>query len=234
MELGIILTPSARSKAYIQKILKNKFSLSEIIFLNDGKIEPDFEQEEIFESNRNGFDISESVLSTLEKNNLSFKEFDFIDINNQELVNFIAKSNSDFFIFSGGGILKDSILNTDKKFIHFHPGIVPQYRGSTCFYYSILKENNCGVTSFLMDKNLDTGDIIYQKKFKKPSHEFIDDVYDAHIRSETMLDVLNKKLLNKKKFKKQSKEGNTYYIIHPILKHIAILSCIKNLKNKSN
>ena len=83
MELGIILTPSARSKAYIQKILKNKFSLSEIIFLNDGKIEPDFEQEEIFESNRNGFDISESVLSTLEKNNLSFKEFDFIDINNQ-------------------------------------------------------------------------------------------------------------------------------------------------------
>ena len=228
MELGIILTPSARSKAYIQKILKNKFSLSEIIFLNDGKIEPDFEQEEIFESNRNGFDISESVLSTLEKNNLSFKEFDFIDINNQELVNFIAKSNSDFFIFSGGGILKDPILNTDKKFIHFHPGIVPQYRGSTCFYYSILIENQCGVTAYFMDKNIDTGKIIFQKFFEPPNHKFLDNVYDSFIRSETLIEVLKNNLLKSDNFNEQPIEGKTYHIIHPVLKHIAILSCIND------
>ena len=189
MELGIILTPSARSKAYIQKILENKFSLCEIIFLNDGKIEPNFEQEEIFESNRHGFDISESVLSTLKKNNLLFKEFKFIDINNQELVNFISKSNSDFFIFTGGGILRDSILNTGKKFIHFHPGIVPKYRGSTCFYYSILNENQCGVTAYFMDKNIDTGKIILQKFFEPPNHKFLDDVYDSFIRSETLVEV---------------------------------------------
>jgi hypothetical protein len=48
-----------------------------------------------------------------------------------------------------------------------------------------------------------------------------------------MLDLFNKKLLNKK-FKKQKPKGNTYYIIHPVLKHIATLSCILDLKNKSN
>ena len=228
MELGIILTPSARSKAYIQKILENKFSLCEIIFLNDGKIEPNFEQEEIFESNRHGFDISESVLSTLKKNNLLFKEFKFVDINNQELVNFISKSNSDFFIFTGGGILRDSILNTGKKFIHFHPGIVPKYRGSTCFYYSILNENQCGVTAYFMNKNIDTGKIILQKFFEPPNHKFLDDVYDSFIRSETLVEVFKKNLLKSDNFNDQPIEGETYYIIHPVLKHIAILSCIND------
>ena len=77
-----------------------------------------------------------------------------------------------------------------------------------------------------MNEGLDTGDIIYQRMFEKPAHEFIDDVYDAHIRSEAMLDLFDKKLLNSKKFQKQNSEGNSYYIIHPVLKHIAILSCI--------
>ena len=228
MKLGIILTPGARSKAYIQKILENNFSLCEIIFLNDDKIEPDFEQEEIIESKRNGFDISESVFSTLEKNNLTFKEFKFIDINNQELVNFISKSDSDFFIFTGGGILRDSILNTGKKFIHFHPGIVPKYRGSTCFYYGILNENQCGVTAYFMDKNIDTGKIILQKFFEPPNHKFLDNVYDSFIRSETLVEVFKKNLLKSDNFNDQPIEGETYYIIHPVLKHIAILSCIND------
>ena len=233
-KIDIILTPDTRSKAYITKIIKNKIKIDEIIFLDDQRKEKKFKKNIIEESKKCGFDISKSVKNIINENNLMVKKFNFVDINNTKLIKYIKKSGVEFFIFTGGGILKEDILNCKSKFIHFHPGIVPKYRGSTCFYYSILKENNCGVTSFLMDKNLDTGDIIYQKKFKKPSHEFIDDVYDAHIRSETMLDVLNKKLLNKKKFRKQSKEGDTYYIIHPILKHIAILSCIKNLKNKSN
>ena len=56
---------------------------------------------------------------------------------------------------------------------------------------------------------------------------FIDDIYDSHIRSETLIELLNKKILeSKNKIRKQNpSEGETYYIIHPVLKHIAILSC---------
>ena len=109
-----------------------------------------------------------------------------------------------------------------------HPGLTRKYRGSTCFYYSILNEGSAGVTAFIMDKGLDTGDIIYEKIFEKPQHRFLDEIYDPHIRSEALLDIMLQNLLNKQDFKKQDIcEGETYFIIHPVLKHIAIINCIK-------
>jgi hypothetical protein len=79
-----------------------------------------------------------------------------------------------------------------------------------------------------MDKNLDTGDLILQLNFPKPSHIYLDDVYDPYIRSETLIAIFRKKLLEKKEFQKQDKTGTfPFFIIHPVLKHIAILRCIK-------
>ena len=228
MKLGIILTPNSRSQAYIQKILKHNILMDEIIFLNDNSSHPDYTNEEITKSKEYGFDLSKSVNSSLIENKLDYTEFDFVDINNPKLIHFISKSDCDFFIFSGGGILKDEILSTSKKFVHFHPGIVPNYRGSTCFYYSMINENQCGVTAFFMDKHLDTGKIILQKTFDSPNHEFVDNVYDPYIRSETLVEVLKNNYLVSKDLKEQSPKGETYYIIHPVLKHIAILSCLND------
>ena len=163
MSLGIILTPDSRSKAYIQKILKNDIKLDLVIFMNDSRTEYSFSDELIEQSKNHGFDISKSVLDTLKENNIVFKEFPFVDINNTKLIEEIKSSSIDYMIYSGGGILKNEILSLETKFIHLHPGIVPSYRGSTCFYYSILKEGRSGVTAFIMDQNLDTGDILHQK-----------------------------------------------------------------------
>ena len=78
-----------------------------------------------------------------------------------------------------------------------------------------------------MDKNLDTGDIIHQKYFQKPSHQYLDEVYDSYIRSETLIELLTTKEIPFYNLKKQdTSSGETYFIIHPTLKHIAILSCI--------
>ncbi len=229
MKIGIILTPDNRSKAYIQKILKHDIIIDEIIFLNDSRAEDNISKQMIKQSETYGFDISESVLMTLKNKELMYKEFQSTDINNKELIKYIKEKNLDFLIFTGGGILKQEILSLKTKFIHFHPGIVPDYKGSTCFYYSILKENNCGVTAFIMNEGLDTGDILHQKIFDKPKHLFVDEVYDPHIRSETLIDVLKNNLIYKNAFKKQEpNKGDTYYVIHPVLKHIAILNCIKN------
>jgi len=80
-----------------------------------------------------------------------------------------------------------------------------------------------------MNEGLDTGNILHQKVFDKPKHCFVDEIYDPHIRSETLIDVLKNDLICKNKFKKQDpNKGNTYYVIHPVLKHIAILNCIES------
>ena len=227
MRLGIILTPDNRSKAYIQKLVENNITLSSILFMNDSRTEKSYPDDVINISKKNGFDISKSVKDTLTGNNLTFKEFNFVDINHQDLVKHIENNEEGFLIFTGGGILKKEILNSGVKFIHFHPGIIPNYRGSTCFYYSILNEENCGVTAYIMDEKLDTGDIIYQKKFNKPDHIFVDEVYDPFIRSETLVELIKKDILQKNNHKKQDPlEGETFFIIHPVLKHISILNCV--------
>ena len=209
MKVGMILTPDNRSKAYLQKIIRNKIVIDEIILLDDGrKITCTTEEEEcakIFE-----FNLSKSVKEILDDHKLKYKQFSFVDINNVELIEYLKTLYLD--------------LGLSTKFVHFHPGIVPNYRGSTCFYYSILNDDECGVTAFIMKEGLDVGDVICKKSFKKPNHIYVDSVYDPHIRSETLVEVLKKNLLSND-FEKQESEGETYYIIHPILKHIAILSC---------
>ena len=226
MKIGIILTNDERSRAYLQKLQEQKIMLDNYVLMNN-EIEKNFSKEVISVSKKFGFDISETTKYTLLKNDISFNEFNFLDINHPKLIDFLKRKNCDYFIFTGGGILKKDILSLPIKFIHIHPGIVPYYRGSTCFYYSIINEQNAGVTAFIMDENLDTGKIIYQKKFDKPNHQFIDEVYDPYIRSETLMNVLRGKILEKKEFSEQNPEnGETYFIIHPVLKHIAILSCV--------
>lgn len=226
-KIGIILTPDIRSKAYLQKIILNNIKLDEVIFMNDGRCENTYDNEEKNTAIRYGFDISETVIDTLEKHQIQYHEFRFVDINHPILIEYLKKSKTDFFIFSGGGILRKEVLDSGPKFIHLHPGIVPQYRGSTCFYYSIINEDMCGVTVFVMDEGLDTGPVIYQKIFPKPDHIFVDQIYDPYIRSETLVEVLKNNILQKDIPNQKTQDGNTYFIIHPVLKHIAILSCTK-------
>jgi len=227
IKIGIILLENERSKSYIQKIIHNKIILNDIILLSNNSIIKKYTSKQKILSFQNGFQIDESVEKTLRNNKLNFKKFNFSEINHPKLIKYLINLDSKYFIFSGGGILKTEILNIGKKFLHLHPGIVPYFRGSTCFYYSILKNNDCGVTAFIMDESLDTGNIVLKKTFSKPNHEFIDEIYDAHIRSETLIDVLKNNLLDKENFQKQDNSiGETYFIIHPVLKHIAILNCL--------
>ena len=151
-----------------------------------------------------------------------------MDCNDEKVVKAIKKRSEKYFIFTGGGILKEEVLDMDKKFIHVHSGLLPDYRGSTCVYYSIIKEGNCGATAFFMSKGIDTGNIIAKKVFKKPSTSDIDYGYDCRIRSEVLVQIM-KDYAAKGKFASIAQnpdEGEMYFIIHPVLKHLAILSCI--------
>jgi len=146
----------------------------------------------------------------------------------------IKKSKASLIIYSGfpGEIVKSSLLDLNIPFLHMHPGLLPQYRGSTTVYYSILKEKSCGVSAIILNKGIDTGRIIKQKTYPAPPESIdIDTVYDPAIRTDLLIDVLKEyKRLGEEALlgnTQDSTVGQTYYIIHPLLKHLAIKKCCK-------
>ena len=83
-------------------------------------------------------------------------------------------------------------------------------------------------TAFFMSKGIDAGNIIAKKVFKKPSMPYIDYEYDSYIRSKVLLEIMKDYAANGKfsSVLQNPDESEMYFIIHPVLKHLAILSCI--------
>ena len=103
------------------------------------------------------------------------------------------------------------------------------YRGSTTAYYSYLNEQKFGATAIILSEGIDEGKIIFQKEFGMPSSKVdIDYIFEPWMRSEVLIDAL--RVLNSDNciFREQDKENaETYFIIHPVLKHIALLKMEK-------
>jgi len=234
-DIGMLLANNVRSTAYLQALIKNNLFPSIIIFLsNEEKASirdtlPEFIKTKKIISKY--FDPIQNITDLADSYNIRYKILKIDDINSVELVSELEKLNEKYFIYSGPGgqILKRNILSIGKEFLHVHPGKLPGYRGSTTIYYSIIDKDMCYASSFFLRENIDTGPLIKEKEFPKPENgEIIDFIYDPFIRSSLLMDVINEYIENDYKFPMKQQpiddEGN-YYIIHPVLKHIAILAC---------
>lgn len=61
-----------------------------------------------------------------------------------------------------------------------HAALLPQYRGAAPINWAIINgETETGVTTFFLDKNIDTGRIILQKHFHIPDDADVEFVYDG-------------------------------------------------------
>lgn len=64
-----------------------------------------------------------------------------------------------------------------------HAALLPQYRGAAPINWAIMNgEKTTGVTTFFLDKNIDTGRIIMQKKFDIPDEADVEYVYNGLMR----------------------------------------------------
>lgn len=176
-----------------------------------------------------GFNINESLEETLKKKNLAHDRLNTKNINEKEVIDYLKNRTEKVIITSvyGGQILKKEILSIEKDFLHIHSGRLPDYRGSTTVYYSILNEKKCFATALILNREIDGGKYIKVKEFSMPGDKrLIDHVYDPSIRADTLIDVLiDYKRENYFHLKNQSIDNaETYFIIHPVLKHISILA----------
>ncbi|WP_282776950.1 formyltransferase family protein [Phaeodactylibacter xiamenensis] len=181
----------------------------------------------------------ESVVISLPDFNLSTEDYlirygiDFYstrerDVNSKEILDLIGQSSAEYIIFAGYGgqiLSRDHFLHS-KKYIHCHPGWLPEERGSTTLYYSILRNKALSVTSFLMTAEIDKGDILLRNTYPRPKQKvdidvFVDNSLRADTLKKTLLNILNGQVDFVERGNEKDEE---FYVIHPLLKHVALMS----------
>lgn len=76
-----------------------------------------------------------------------------------------------------------------------HAALLPQYRGAAPINWAVINgETQTGVTTFFLDKEIDTGRIIMQKTFDIPDEADVEYVYDGlmHLGADICLETLEK------------------------------------------
>lgn len=226
----MLLWPSLRSVAYLQALDESQLFPNEIIVLkNENRINQNFLIESKKYNYRKFFDVEKSITDLLKNKDCDIIQLSTSDINSQNVIDSVNMLKNQYIIFSGGGILQKKILSLKKIFIHIHPGIIPKYRGSTCFYYSLLENYTLGATAYFMNENIDAGEIILQRNYKlnyfinSDQIFFVDYILDNYIRSQTLKELV-KLFSNNRYFETEMKDcsGFAYYIMHPLLRHLTI------------
>jgi methionyl-tRNA formyltransferase len=175
-------------------------------------------------------DLSETLNDTCIKNGWNVDAIHSTDINADEIYQKIKALDPQLVIYSGYGaqIVGSPLLELGAPFLHMHAGWLPSYRGSTTVYYSLLNDRNCGVSAILLNKKIDEGPIVGRRNYPPPPEGIdIDYLYDGVIRANLLVSVLQEYIENEKfsdMCYQDVNEGYTYYVIHPVLKHLAILS----------
>jgi len=105
-------------------------------------------------------------------------------------------------VIAYGQILNEEVLSIPKvACINVHASLLPKYRGSACLQAPILNgDKETGVTIMLMDKGLDTGDILRQEKINLDDSETLEIVHDkltelgASVLGDTLIDFADGKI----------------------------------------
>ena len=105
-------------------------------------------------------------------------------------------------VIAYGQILNEEVLNIPKiACINVHASLLPKYRGAACLQAPILNgDSETGITIMLMDKGLDTGNILHQEKIDLAGSENLEIVHDkltelgASVLGDTLIDFADGKI----------------------------------------
>ncbi len=236
-KISLIGASTTRAKSYLQILSKNNFIINKVYLLSNQPESLENEYKNYNEPTIKSpyFEVNEPIIYTLKKYNIPYEIFETEDINSKLVSDKISYMEEEFLIYSGfpGGIVSNEILSIGKKFIHVHAGILPEFRGSTTAYYSMLTNKTLGASVIFLSPGIDEGVVICKKEFPTPPiNTDIDRLYEPYIRSLTLFESISEYVLNGN-FSYHSQDeakSQTFYVIHPVLKHIAIIS---NNENKS-
>ena len=218
--IGMIAADTSRTIYYLDGLIKERMFPEFVLVLIN-------KDEQLLPGQENS-KSENKLIGLLEFNNIPYKISEDKNINSNEVVQLIGSRHESIFIFSGFGgvLLREDILSTGKKFLHIHGGYLPDFKGSTTNYYSLLTENIIAASSMFLSNEIDSGSVLLRRKFSAPKDRTqIDHIYDSEVRSKVLIETLSKYIKSGiwDFDLKNNEGGEIYYIIHPVLKHLAIL-----------
>lgn len=135
-----------------------------------------------------------------------------------------------------GKILPEEILSIPKfGCVNGHASLLPKYRGASPIQWSIVcGEEQTGITTMLMDKGMDTGDVLEQLKVDIGPEETAEELFErlSVLSAELMLSTLEKLEKGEITPQKQNESGATYApIIKKDMAHLDFNKTAKEIHN---
>ena len=192
--IGLIISENPISRSYINILKKNNFKIKYLIYLSKPKFYFKIISARIDFIKKNSFAINflknDDILNLTNQienyfnfeKNFCLKMYNFNNIfeiggkihfisdeniNSLKLIEFFKKIPKTTFINTGNQILKD-ILNTGHEFVHIHSAYLPNIKGADGSLWQIKKYGNIGVSTFYMNRGIDTGNLIFREKLEAP------------------------------------------------------------------
>lgn len=223
--------PSARSRTYLEALCHYGMAPREVLVMGE---ESDTMQGPQTQSRYwNGIflpDLRKSLQEICREKGIRFTVLPERNVNAAATLAALSVLEADYVIYSGvgGQIVSEDVIKVAPPLLHMHSGWLPYYRGSTTFYYAMLNRDLPSVSAILLDTGIDTGPVLRRQSYPMPDRGMdVDMVYDPAIRADLMCRTLPQ-LLHARNVKPEliqvPEKGTTYYEIHPVLKHIALLS----------
>jgi methionyl-tRNA formyltransferase len=232
MNIVMLAADTPRTSAYAQALKNAGIRISSIALVKPGERKwgqssalpsPSVRLKEIFLP-----DLSISPLQSCKSICEYVQIIEKNTINDPMCVQWLVDCAPSLVIYSGygGELVQSDLLKCGAPLLHMHAGWLPDYRGSTTVYYSLLIENSVGVSAITLTEEIDSGPIVARKRYPPPPVGLdIDYYYDSAVRADLLVDVISEYMLNGQLSEitlESSDVGRDYYIIHPLLKHIVL------------
>ena len=160
------------------------------------------------------------------------------NLRDRKLLDHLSSESKGTLLFTGGGIAPAKMLSIEHlKFIHIHPGYLPEIRGADCALWSYLYSGRFSASCFYLAPGIDMGDIISSHWLPEIDLKFLRTIentqlwyrviysfIDPWIRSYILRKVLNEnsRYGELETVSQKPSDGITFHFMHNKLKCLSL------------
>lgn len=116
------------------------------------------------------------------------------NLKSEDFTDQLKELNADLFVVVAFRMLPESVWSIPRKgTINLHASLLPQFRGAAPINWAIMKgQKETGVSTFFIEKEIDTGNVIDQRKTAIGKNETVGELYQRlmHLGADLLLNTV--------------------------------------------